>query len=403
LSVRVAIVVQRYGREVVGGAELHARQLAGRLMGDLGWEVDVFTTCAKDYRTWANEYPAGEETIDGIRVRRFPTLMRRAAFFGLYDRLTARLIRGARSRGWAKPIGRLLERLWIVLQGPFSPALRRAVEAAAPRYQRLIFFTYLYYPTLATLPRVKERALLVPTAHDEHAFHFQIVERLLRAAPVILANTEPEVALIEPKLVGASASVVAVAGVGFDEARFPFRSPEMVDAARPYLLYLGRICVGKGVDQLLTWFKAWREATGNTSLRLVLAGQREDDVTLPTDGSVDFVGFVDEARKVELLRGATVVVNPSPLESLSMIVIEAMAVGVPLLLNRRCEVFRYYLGQVTTAVGFGDAAEFSRALTDVLATNWGSSQRRDALGTARRWALERFSWKSVLTAFQRYA
>ena len=71
---RVAIVVQRYGVEVNGGAEQHARWLAERLAepstAGEATEVTVLTTCALDYITWADHYPAGEETINGVRVLR---------------------------------------------------------------------------------------------------------------------------------------------------------------------------------------------------------------------------------------------------------------------------------------------------------------------------------------------
>ncbi len=67
---RIAVVVQRYGQEVNGGAELHARWLAEQLT-DLG-KVHVFTTCAVDYYTWANYYPTGDSQIAGVNVSRFP-------------------------------------------------------------------------------------------------------------------------------------------------------------------------------------------------------------------------------------------------------------------------------------------------------------------------------------------
>ena len=43
---KLAIVVQRYGADINGGAELHARYIAERLSRHA--EVEVFTTCARD-------------------------------------------------------------------------------------------------------------------------------------------------------------------------------------------------------------------------------------------------------------------------------------------------------------------------------------------------------------------
>jgi hypothetical protein len=68
--VKLAVVVQRYGADINGGAELHARYIAEHLARHA--EVEVLTTCARDYITWKNELAAGEERVNGVRVRRFP-------------------------------------------------------------------------------------------------------------------------------------------------------------------------------------------------------------------------------------------------------------------------------------------------------------------------------------------
>src|SRR6185436_2281409 len=68
-AVKLAVVVQRYGQAINGGAELHARYIAERLARHA--DVQVLTTCATDYITWRNELPAGVDTINGVSVRRF--------------------------------------------------------------------------------------------------------------------------------------------------------------------------------------------------------------------------------------------------------------------------------------------------------------------------------------------
>src|SRR5256885_4399213 len=72
---RVAMVVQRYGREVDGGSETLCREVAERLA--VSAEVEVITTTAVDYLTWKNELPPGERVETGVRVRRFPVAGRR--------------------------------------------------------------------------------------------------------------------------------------------------------------------------------------------------------------------------------------------------------------------------------------------------------------------------------------
>src|SRR3954463_14211406 len=68
---KLAVVVQRYGADINGGAELHARYIAEHLARHA--EVRVLTTCARDYVTWRNEMPAGQETRHDIPGGGFPT------------------------------------------------------------------------------------------------------------------------------------------------------------------------------------------------------------------------------------------------------------------------------------------------------------------------------------------
>ena len=67
---KLAVVVQRYGQAINGGAELHARYVAEHLARHAA--VDVLTTFASDYVTWRNEPLPAQEEINGVPVHRFP-------------------------------------------------------------------------------------------------------------------------------------------------------------------------------------------------------------------------------------------------------------------------------------------------------------------------------------------
>ena len=66
---KLAVVAQRYGQAINGGAELHARYIAEHLARHA--EVEVLTTCATDYVTWRNELKPGVDRVNGVAVRRF--------------------------------------------------------------------------------------------------------------------------------------------------------------------------------------------------------------------------------------------------------------------------------------------------------------------------------------------
>src|SRR4030042_6972970 len=82
---KLAFVVQRYGMEINGGAELHCRWIAEH-MGKYS-DVEVLTTRALDYITWKNHYPRGQGVVNGVPVRRFSvTRTRHPERFGRLQR-----------------------------------------------------------------------------------------------------------------------------------------------------------------------------------------------------------------------------------------------------------------------------------------------------------------------------
>ena len=167
---RLAFVVQRYGPEIDGGAEYECRRVAEALAPY--HDVEVLTTCARDYLTWKNVYPSGVETTAGVRVRRFPVdRPRRVRAFGRYaDWL------------YATPHTFFDEAEWVKKQGPLALALVEWIRAHADDHDGFLFFTYLYLPTTLGLPLVADKAVLVPTAHDERPIRLGPVPERLPAA-----------------------------------------------------------------------------------------------------------------------------------------------------------------------------------------------------------------------------
>src|SRR6266571_6664288 len=134
-TMKVAFVVQRYGLEVNGGAELLCRQVAERMAKY--WDVEILTTCAIDYMTWQNEYPPGPTSMHDVSVQRFPVDVPRDV--AAFNRLSASVLAGG--------AGRDAELRWMNAQGPASSALLDYLRRHNQRYDFFIFFTYLYAST----------------------------------------------------------------------------------------------------------------------------------------------------------------------------------------------------------------------------------------------------------------
>ena len=115
---RLAFVIQRYGLEVNGGAELHCRWLAERLAQR--HQVEVFATRALDYLEWKNHYPRGTEVVNGIPVHRSTVKRTR----------NARAFASLSNICFHETHTREEEIAWVRENGPYSPELIKAVTAA---------------------------------------------------------------------------------------------------------------------------------------------------------------------------------------------------------------------------------------------------------------------------------
>ncbi len=150
----ILIVVQRFGDEVVGGSEGHARVVASRLARS--HSVEIATTTAADYWTWAPYYPAGTSELDGLRVHRFPVAEGRDPEFKTFE---SRVLNGEHTLAD--------EDEWLRRQGPHCPELLDFLHWQGDDYDAVLFYTYIYEPTACGVPIVPERAALISTAHDE--------------------------------------------------------------------------------------------------------------------------------------------------------------------------------------------------------------------------------------------
>ena len=407
---RIAFIVQRYGTEILGGAEYHCRLVAERLAEH--HQVDVLTTCARDYLTWENVYPEGTDRVRGVTVRRFANSRTRdiVAFNQFSDWIHNNKHTTADEMEWLKQ------------QGPWSPGLLDHLERQHQVYDILIFFTYLYAPTVLGLKIAPSKSLLIPTAHDEPPIRLGIYQDVFSSAAAIAWNTEAERRFVAAHF-HLRTLVEDVVGCGVDvpESRFsgletrPELAPVLPTSIEPhpphiegpanafrrrhrihepFALYGGRIDQGKGCEELLEYFQAFLKEGGDASLMLM--GVKL--MPLPDDPHVRFAGILPDEERLHALEAATVVVVPSPHESLSLLALEAFAVGTPVLANGISEVLVDHCRRSNAGLYYEDRYEFIEALKLLMR----DANLRKEMGRHGKAYVNRFyRWDIILSKYER--
>ena len=348
---KVAFVVQRYGLEVNGGAEFLCRWVA-ELMNDV-WDVQVLTTCALDYMTWANHYPEGEDRINGVAIHRFSVDKPRDVLE--FNRLCDHIFWNAHTHQE--------EIDWMKAQGPNCPRLIRFIKTNKDRFDLFFFFTYLYGTTFWGLPLVAEKAFLIPTAHDEPPNYLSIFKDLFRKTKGFIFNTpEEKDFLVREFAIDCRYSDVVGMGVEFDPSCL---SNNESDHRCPsnYVLYAGRIDESKGCRELFGFWEKYKIGAKN-DLSLVLIGRSQIDI--PQRKDVVHLGFVSDEDKFRVMSKAKCLIMPSLFESLSIVIMESWLSGRPVIVNGKCDVLTGQCRRSNGGLWYENYDEFEACLNFIL-------------------------------------
>ena len=342
---KIAIVNQRYGTEVNGGSEYYTKKLAEHLKDY--YDVEVLTTTALDYDTWTPYYLQGTQIVDGVKVRRFAVKRPRNVLkFKLINKLVKCL-----PLLWKK----ILEPVWIKAQGPYCPELVKYLKQEKNNYDVFIFVTYLYYTTVAGLPAVADKSIFIPTAHDEYR----------------------------------------VAGSGIDiyddMNESLFREKYNIDFN--YAIYVGRVDTSKKCDELFSYFSRFTTVKQN-DLKLVVVGKMM--IAEPEDERIHCLGFISEEEKCSAIAGARLLIMPSEHESLSLVVLEAMSMGVPVLVNGVCEVLEGHCIKSKAGISYKSFEQFENGL-EFLLDNEEEYQKMQIAG--KRYVRENYSWNKTVEKY----
>ncbi|GAA3402995.1 glycosyltransferase family 4 protein [Paenibacillus hodogayensis] len=377
---RVAFVVQRYGLEVNGGAEYHCRLIAELLADE--FDVDILTTKALDYMTWEDFYETDIEIINNVTVRRFSSKTRDVKRF---NQFSEKLFRDVETSTFFS------EMEWIRLQGPECNDLLDFLGKHKNEYSAIFFFTYLYYTTFFGLQVVPEKAVLIPTAHDEPPIYLKSYKSLFYLPRFILYNTHEEKQLID-RISPQSNRSSEIVGVGAYTPQVELSYHEFLEKYHiesPYIVYVGRIDESKGCKEMFEFFLKYK-VERKTKVKLLLIGKSVMDI--PVHPDIVSLGFVSEEDKFAAISNAECLVMPSKYESLSMVVLESFLMKKTVLVNGHCDVLRGHCERGNSGLFYTDYEEF-KACLELLIQEPALSSRLGVNGY--KYATQNYDWNVI--------
>ncbi len=345
---KIGIVVQRYGIDINGGAEYHARLIAEKMSHHC--DVEVFTSSAHDYISWKHHYTDTYEIINNIPVHRFQVEKPRdPKIFGDIQDIIFNEEHSIDD-----------ELKWLEEQGPYFPQLLETLEKKENEFDYFFFFSYRYYHSYYGTRKFKNKALLVPTAEHDPVIYLRLFKDFFNWPAAIIYNSHEEKNMIH-NVSGNRGVPGDIVGIGSEiPDHFSPQSFRDKFAVRgKYFIYIGRLDRNKGVPELLNFYLRLLNEE-NIDLTLVLMGKSVIDI--PGHPRIKYLGFMQDEDKFDALTGAEFLVIPSQFESLSMVTLEAWAVGKPVVANGRTEVLQGQCRRSNAGLWYTNYDEFKEII-----------------------------------------
>ena len=349
---KIGIITPWFGG-FAGGAELLARGMA-RELNKRGVPTTVFTTCSlSPYDSWwSDHHEPGLHDVDGIQTLRFKTEKIREPYDAVIKKLT-------RDKDLSAD-----EQQNFFDYGINSPDLVQALDQYVNPDYELIALPYFHGLTHSAINAYPGKISLTPCFHDEQQFYWNATEQLLRNSKHIFYNSHEEKQLTirqHGRRVGRKVVESVVTGVGVELPSTNGAIEETADGLpSSYFVYAGRKERGKNVHLMCEWFLEYARAFGGDT-KLVLIGGGDESLVPSSDRFVD-LGFVSEARKLQIIKNSKGIINLSENESFSIVIMEGWLCGVPSVVSSRCAVTRGHVVRCDGGLFVSDRDEFSRAL-----------------------------------------
>ena len=348
---KILILTSLFTGKSLGGTDRHTLELSKILSTE--YDITICTTNSSDYITWKGDYREGESQIDNIKILRFKIEKQRN--IKKFNRLYSNLIK-------KKYISKEDGINFIIQQGPVVNKLIKYIEQNSVYYDIILFIGYMYFPTINSIPLVKEKTVIIPALHDEPVAYFPIYKDILTDEITYAFNTIEELDLFN-KIFHFIPKKNNIIGINISNNYEDNELNRFNNINYKYIIYIGRIDEGKGILDLINYFKSWKNKN-NSEVKLILAGTGITKYNSEMD--IIFTGFINEKEKQFLIQNSILVINPSPMESFSIVVMEAWMNEKVVLVNSKSETLKNHCLRSNAGLYFNDSESFEKSLNFIL-------------------------------------
>ena len=414
---KFAFVTARYGADISSGPDHVCRVLAEQVGSR--HDVDVLTTCARNPRTWKNEYSEGTDRVRGALVRRFSVSQARDDHgFGQFS-----------ERVMAGPRTRADELEWLRRSGPWSAGLIDFIRRQHKSYDVIVFFSVCNPITITGASIAPDRTIVFPHLQLHPALRFEVCAEVLSSARGVGLVSGAERRLLR-SYVRATPQHEELVGIGIDpspEQSYPRHQqdpadtviddeavtsgsdaiePESYLAGRgvpfrrrhrlygPFALYGGRVEPDNGCEEMLDYFDSFASTDGDASLALMGVKM----MRVPEEPYIRLAGVLPERQRMIAYEAADVTIAPTADDLVAQPLLESLAVGTPVLASARNSAAVEHCKRANAGLYYSNRDEFVETLR-LLMTN---TRLRNRLGeNGRNYIRQNFRWDAVLGRFDR--
>lgn len=367
-----------------GGAEVAARTLAEECV-KRNIKVTVLTTCCKTPydNWWKNSMLPGDEEVNGVCVKRFALNE-----YGR-EKYEGTIVKQINNEEILEE-----DRLNFYKYGISSDTLCEYV-ATIPNEIPIIVLPYFQALAYNVITKNPYRVSIIPCFHNEAQFYWNQIDEMIKYCNRIFYLSEPEKDMTIKQYGGKYGKKViegTVLGLGV-EISAQIKKQLLVkeikqDLPPKYIVYVGRKDAGKGVKELVRYHK---KMPG--SIPLVFVGGGDQSLIPPDDSQFIDYGFVDAIDKYRIIKNASALVNLSPNESFSIVIMEAWLMEVPVIVNSNCDVTKHHCKVSNGGFWINDENDYKKVVEYII-NNEDISRKIGAQG--REYVQANYCWDNVI-------